>query len=94
MSQYDEDRRHRERIEEEFPPAALPHWEGPELAMAKIHDLLEQIKFATQPPRLDIIDRSVHEALKTLHMLERFWHGQPPGSYLHELREHPYAKRD
>ena len=99
MRQY-KDREYRERVQDEFPPAALPDWEGPELAMAKIHDLLEQIKFAQQPPRFDVIDRSVHEALKTLHLLEQFWHGQPPGSYLHELnkygrqprREEEYAR--
>ena len=77
MPQYEED---------ELPPPALPDWQGPELAIAQVHDALEQIRFALQPPRLDIIDRAAHDALKALHMLRLFWEGQPPGAFSRERR--------
>lgn len=58
----------------------VPSWQGAELAFAVLKTRLEQIKGALQPPRPDVIDTAVRESLEVLHQLERFWHGQPPGS--------------
>lgn len=75
--------------DEGFPPAALPNWPGPELAMAQIHDDFERIRHALQPVRPDIIERSVFHGLHVLHMLQEFWEGQPPGAFRRTYNPHP-----